>query len=96
MEGVTFRLRSPIFDHGVLGIPVRNALRRGNGKEDVEKNEFKAVAAALVETLLEEDLNRDIWKASAKLVSGWGQVEEQLTTSRNSIWDGKRVKPTCI
>ena len=69
MDSISLRLRSPIFDHGVLGVPIRHAVRRGSGKEDIELSEFKSIEAALKATLSGPSIGRDEWRVFAKEVS---------------------------
>jgi len=67
------RLRSPIFDHGVLGIPIRKLQRRGAGtsspspKDEQELAELKEMGRCLADA--KDPFNKNVWRALAKQVS---------------------------
>ena len=62
------RLRSPIFDHGTVGVPIRKQPTRRNGvKEEQELAELREMGVALMETA--NPFDKDSWRAAAKTVS---------------------------
>ena len=65
MEKMLLRLRSPIFDHAILGIPVRKQPRRLHAKEDQEFAELREMGCALMEA---KTLGKEEWRAAAKQV----------------------------
>jgi hypothetical protein len=62
------RLRSPIFDHGAVGLPVRRSVRK-TIKEEQELSEFKVLSCALLQAHSNSIFTVDKWKEAAKLVS---------------------------
>ena len=61
------RLRSPIFDHGTLGIPVRKVPRRANVKEEQESTELREMSQA-IEEASRDGLSKEAWRSAANKV----------------------------
>ena len=60
------RLRSPIFDHGTVGVPVRRQMRRNCAKEEQELVELKEMGLAVEEAV--DPFDKDRWRAAVKQV----------------------------